>query len=89
MSSKKKIKITLLPHEKKLLATGELEDVTHHNASSRWLEAKSYVPNSESVTTVYRPMADAELLYLLEHAQLPDTQPYQTIVQGQPGLFFD
>lgn len=34
---------------------------------------------------VYRPMGDTELLHLLHHCSLPDTQPYQTIVRDEQG----
>jgi hypothetical protein len=38
-----------------------------------------------AMTLVYRPMGDAELCHLLAHNALPDTQPYQTIVEGAAG----
>eukprot|EP00696_Hemimastix_kukwesjijk_P014450 gnl/Hemi2/28457_TR9417_c0_g1_i2.p1 gnl/Hemi2/28457_TR9417_c0_g1~~gnl/Hemi2/28457_TR9417_c0_g1_i2.p1 ORF type:complete len:173 (-),score=68.80 gnl/Hemi2/28457_TR9417_c0_g1_i2:292-810(-) len=34
----------LLPHERDLLAAGALQDVTHHGASSIWLDAPSTQP---------------------------------------------
>merc|ERR1712070_517989 len=37
------------------------------------------------LTTVYRPMGDAELAHLRAHGTLPSSQPYQTIVRGQEG----
>eukprot|EP00696_Hemimastix_kukwesjijk_P014449 gnl/Hemi2/28456_TR9417_c0_g1_i1.p1 gnl/Hemi2/28456_TR9417_c0_g1~~gnl/Hemi2/28456_TR9417_c0_g1_i1.p1 ORF type:complete len:203 (-),score=78.02 gnl/Hemi2/28456_TR9417_c0_g1_i1:292-900(-) len=74
----------LLPHERDLLAAGALQDVTHHGASSIWLDAPSTQP-PPGHTVVYRPMGDTELLFLLAHNQLPGTQPYQAIIEGPPG----
>lgn len=37
------------------------------------------------LTAVFRHMADTELQYLLSNHMLPDTQPYQTIVEGEAG----
>lgn len=31
-------------------------------------------------------MGDTELKFLVEHNELPDTQPYQTLVEGSNGL---
>lgn len=81
---KKKLKIKLLPHEQELLANGALRDVTHTGASSIWLEAGSTMP-ALGKTTVYRPMGDEEICYLVKHNQLPDTQPYQAIIEGPAG----
>jgi hypothetical protein len=75
----------ILQHEKKLLEEGKLIDNTHENSSSIWLEGESFVPSDE-YTNVYRVMGDIELLYLLQHSELPDTQPYQAIVEGYNGL---
>merc|ERR1711865_481068 len=38
-----------------------------------------------SFVLVYRPMGDEECSHLLTHGILPDTQPYQTIVEGEEG----
>lgn len=98
-SKKKKKKPKLLPHETELLASGHLVDVTHTNASAIWLHAPSLVLDSEdsdaegekresgtiASALVYRHMGDEECAYLLTHGQLPDTQPYQTIVEGSVG----
>jgi hypothetical protein len=92
----------LLPHERELLDSGELIDVSHPRASSIWLKRGAGDPLGHSAANkdeaagaddrsngeaalrvrVYRPMGDAECAYLREHNQLPDTQPYQTIVEG-------
>jgi hypothetical protein len=74
----------LLPHELVLYNTGALQNITHHGSSSIWLEAISLKPRPEQ-TTVYRPMGDTEVMYLVEHGQLPDTQPYQAIIEGENG----
>eukprot|EP00041_Stephanoeca_diplocostata_P022967 m.556712 g.556712 ORF g.556712 m.556712 type:complete len:143 (+) comp22186_c0_seq6:451-879(+) len=34
---------------------------------------------------VYRPMADAEVCFLLKYGVLPATQPYQAIIEGPSG----
>mmetsp|Transcript_6778 Transcript_6778/g.11919 ORF Transcript_6778/g.11919 Transcript_6778/m.11919 type:complete len:213 (+) Transcript_6778:44-682(+) len=78
--------VKLLDHEQQLVMTGELQDITHKGASSVWLwAASSEVTDAETSGLVYRPMADIELTYLLRNGQLPDTQPYQTIVEGEEG----
>eukprot|EP01112_Ceratiomyxa_fruticulosa_P014660 TRINITY_DN4213_c0_g4_i4.p1 TRINITY_DN4213_c0_g4~~TRINITY_DN4213_c0_g4_i4.p1 ORF type:complete len:174 (-),score=25.17 TRINITY_DN4213_c0_g4_i4:213-734(-) len=75
----------LLPHEKDLLKNGDLENVSHEGASSLWLSGKcSEVTEGKAI--VYRVMGDIEFQYLLSNNVLPDTQPYQTIVEGQAGL---
>ncbi len=74
----------LLPHERDLLARGELINKTHQGASSVWLESVSSTP-PQGYTNVYRPMGDAEVSHLVEHNQLPDTQPYQAIIEGEVG----
>ncbi|KAJ3297738.1 hypothetical protein HK104_000149 [Borealophlyctis nickersoniae] len=52
-----------------------------------WLEAPlSDTPPGK--TTVYRPMGDTETIYLVQHNVLPDTQPYQTIVEGARGWWY-
>ncbi|AYV80744.1 MAG: hypothetical protein Harvfovirus5_48 [Harvfovirus sp.] len=79
-----KIFRTLLPHERELLKEGKITNITHKGATSAWLEAQSAVPVAGE-TNVYRVMGDKELLYLLEHNELPDTQPYQAIMEGPSG----
>ena len=116
-----KKRCALLPHERQLLESGHLREVTHSNATSRWLEAVPPVAADDAditlavgdgatstatstsssdddgrespdgsaqqrMTRVYRPMGDAELQSLLAHGALPDTQPYQTIVEGRAGF---
>mmetsp|Transcript_128370 Transcript_128370/g.256402 ORF Transcript_128370/g.256402 Transcript_128370/m.256402 type:complete len:216 (-) Transcript_128370:82-729(-) len=83
---KSKVKgLKLLPHELTLVQEGKLVDITHDGSSAIWLWAESSMPNDESLTLVYRPMSDNEYSHLLVHGILPDTQPYQTIVQGDEG----
>jgi hypothetical protein len=77
----------LLPHEKALLHAGALVDVTHRRASSTWLRADSSAVESGFVS-VFRPMGDLELLFLLQHSQLPTTQPYQAIIEGASGRIY-
>ena len=87
MSSK--ISKLLLPHEKKLLLDGELKNITHKGSSSIWLDAPSTEFSLvENITNVYRPMGDLELLFLLKHGILPDTQPYQSITEGVAGRIY-
>lgn len=74
----------LLPHEQALLAAGSLEDHTHAGASSAVLHAPSGTL-AEGDTLVYRPVGDVEASYLREHGILPDTQPYQAIIEGEGG----
>jgi hypothetical protein len=50
MASRKQTRAKLLPHEAKLLADGELEDVTHKGASATWLSAASSAPIPEGTT---------------------------------------
>ena len=76
----------LLAHEQALLSSGNLSDVTHANASALWLSAGSTESDlGADRTLVYRPMGDREYAHLLTHGELPDTQPYQTIVEGATG----
>lgn len=77
-------KVRLLPHEARLLEQGALEDVSHAGARARWLFATSATAGPERAL-VYRHMGDVECAYLLEHDQLPSTQPYQTITRGDEG----
>uniref|UniRef100_A0A6B2LKT8 Uncharacterized protein n=1 Tax=Arcella intermedia TaxID=1963864 RepID=A0A6B2LKT8_9EUKA len=75
----------MLPHERALLEQGKLSNITHHGASSIWLERPAAIPADEEHTLVYRPMGDAEVLYLVQNGRLPDTQPYQAIIEGPVG----
>eukprot|EP01089_Gocevia_fonbrunei_P015185 TRINITY_DN4368_c0_g1_i1.p1 TRINITY_DN4368_c0_g1~~TRINITY_DN4368_c0_g1_i1.p1 ORF type:complete len:155 (+),score=20.74 TRINITY_DN4368_c0_g1_i1:45-509(+) len=74
----------LLLHERELLAKGELHNITHKGASAIWLEALSSA-HQPGKTIVYRPMGDTEAVYLVQHKELPDTQPYQAIIEGANG----
>ena len=74
----------LLPHERTLYESGQLLNITHHGSSSIWLEAASTIPEADR-TLVYRPMGDIEVRYLVENGELPDTQPYQAIIEGENG----
>lgn len=84
MGTKRKNKAKVLPHEERLIDRGELKDVTHPNASSRWLHAPSK-STLEGRTLCYRHMGDREFGYLLQNNTLPDTQPYQTLAKGIEG----
>ena len=85
MSAPKKQRgLKLLPHESKLLADGELVDITHNGSTSKWLHAPSS-RGDESKSLVYRPMGDGELFHLLQYNELPGTQPYQAIIEGGSG----
>lgn len=77
----------LLPHERKLLESLELINITHARSSSIWLEAKS-TELKDGYTNVYRPMGDTELLYLLNKNALPNTQPYQSITADEVGRMY-
>ena len=57
-----KWKKNLLPHESDLLEKGLLQNITHKNSTSIWLEALS-CPPSKGLTNVYRPMGDVEIIY--------------------------
>lgn len=74
----------LQPHERAMVESGELRNVTHHGASAIWLEAASKAPGPGR-TLVYRPMGDLEALHVVAHNQLPSTQPYQAIIEGEAG----
>lgn len=78
---KSKLKKILLPHEKELLEKGKLKDVTHKGSSAIWLDGEPSVLEEDQIH-IYRPMGDTELLYLVKNNQLPDTQPYQTVVES-------
>ncbi|AYV82523.1 MAG: hypothetical protein Hyperionvirus1_102 [Hyperionvirus sp.] len=82
-----KILRTLLVHERELLKSGKIGNLTHKGATSAWLDAPSSVAEN-GMTTVYRVMGDAEFLYLLEKNELPDTQPYQAIMEGPRGRVY-
>ncbi|CAB9513559.1 expressed unknown protein [Seminavis robusta] len=86
-SKNKRKKPKLLAHESALLDDEELSDVTHPNASSRWLYAASTDETTldKARILIYRHMADKEFEHLMTHNQLPDTQPYQTITRSQDG----
>jgi hypothetical protein len=75
---------SLLPHERELFDSGNLQDTTHPGATAIYLEAPSSIPPSGK-TNVYRPMGDLEISYLVQNKQLPDTQPYQAIIEGEEG----
>lgn len=80
----KSVKIKLLDHEKQLLEQGSIQNITHKNANSICLHKKSSVPPIDFVN-VYRVMGDIELLFLINNNILPNTQPYQAIVEGEIG----
>ena len=40
----------------------------------------------EELVSIFRHMTDKECSFLREHGTLPDTQPYQTIVEGDEGF---
>ncbi|CAJ1338151.1 unnamed protein product [Effrenium voratum] len=93
------LKAGLWPHEKQLLEEKQLAEVSHKNASSILLaaalgaDAPEDQPETEpaqdadveDMAYVYRHMTDKEAVFLLEHSLLPDSQPYQTIVEGTEG----
>lgn len=82
------MKIKLLSHEKKLLDEKQLLDITHTNSSSIWLHSDSVTNLSDGMIAVYRVMGDIELMHLLNHGILPDTQPYQAIVKDEEGRLY-
>jgi hypothetical protein len=84
----KKFKHLLKEHEISLLESKELTNITHKGSSSIWLEAQPTTILEEDQTVVYRPVGDLELLYLVKNKQLPDTQPYQAIIEGLDGLIY-
>lgn len=77
-------KIKLLNHEKYLIQHGKLVNITHKNSTAIWLHAPSSIPVKDYVN-VYRVMGDKELLFLINNKILPNTQPYQAIVEGEIG----
>lgn len=74
----------LLSHERQLYLCGALREVTHENSLYLWFQSDLGECDSQR-TLVYRHMGDVELTHLVQHGTLPDTQPYQTIVQGKSG----
>ena len=85
--SNQKIYKSLLQHERDLLDRNELCNITHSKSTSAWLISKLSIVSDEFVNA-YRPMGDIEILYLLEHNQLPTTQPYQAIIEGINGFYY-
>lgn len=93
----------LAPHEKALFEQGFLCECTHGKATARCFSAPlgSSVRSRNSArdekleekqfiepTLLYRHMGDAELSILLRYDRLPDTQPYQTVVEGHGGYLY-
>ncbi|KAN0003162.1 hypothetical protein ACTFIZ_009313 [Dictyostelium cf. discoideum] len=74
----------LKQYERELLDSGELKNITHRGSSSVWLEALSSIPTKGKIN-VYRPMGDIECKFLIDNGFLPDTQPYQAIIEGSNG----
>jgi len=74
----------LLPHEVELVKSGKLVNTTHKGSTALWLSGASTLLEPGR-TNVYRHMGDEELKYLVANNQLPNTQPYQTIVEGELG----
>lgn len=86
---KSKVKgLKLLAHELELVESGQLVDITHSGSSAIWLSKDSALLEDESMALVYRPMGDIECQHLLTSGTLPDTQPYQTIVEGKEGRIY-
>jgi hypothetical protein len=84
--SKKASKVKLAPHEIELVNAGQLENITHEGSKAVWLRANSSVLENDShQKRVYRPMGDREATYLITYNQLPSTQPYQAIIEGDNG----
>ena len=102
-------KAGLWPHEKALLESGALTEISHKGASSVLLQAPQLgeqapeaeleafenmaqedearkAVESEEMVSIYRHMTDKECSYLRERGRLPDSQPYQTIVEGTEGF---
>jgi hypothetical protein len=77
----------LLPHEIDLLDRELLVNITHHGANAVWLEAPSTIP-IVGKCNVYRPMGDLEVEFLVKNNILPDTQPYQAIIEGPVGRWY-
>ena len=99
-------KAGLWPHEKALLESGILAEISHRGASSILLQARHFndedmcleseklevekveeeVEDQQEMVRIYRHMTDKECSFLREKGILPDTQPYQTIVEGDEGF---
>eukprot|EP00439_Symbiodinium_sp_Y106_P039898 s2022_g4.t2 len=100
-------KVGLWPHEKTLLQSGALSEISHRGASSILLQAlhlekerdlpekegleetaerEELEAEREELVSIFRHMTDKECSFLREHGILPDTQPYQTIVEGDEGF---
>lgn len=75
----------LWPHEKEMVKQGLLKNITHEGSRHVIYEGTPAV-TQDWEAVVYRHMGDSELRFLLDENQLPDTQPYQTIVRGSEGL---
>jgi hypothetical protein len=58
---------------------GSEYDTNGHDDSSKH-------ENPLARTKCYRSMADAELLHLVAHNEMPSTLPFQTLFHGRPGL---
>lgn len=79
-------KIKLLDHEKQLLVENKLQNISH-SSNSLVLRTKSSIPENNCVN-VYRVMGDIEVLFLTNNKILPNTQPYQAIVEGENGRIY-
>ena len=84
----KKYKSALMPHEKALLSNGLIRNATHKNASALRLSAPKMNDLNDTFTRVYRPMGDREIQHLMTTNQLPSTQPYQAIIEGDNGCAY-
>eukprot|EP00054_Salpingoeca_dolichothecata_P001161 m.18336 g.18336 ORF g.18336 m.18336 type:complete len:191 (+) comp11818_c0_seq1:16-588(+) len=73
----------LLAHERERYKANELQ-FERLGSSALWLTAPSSSP-PPTHTNVYRPMGDSEILFLVKNNALPATQPYQAIIEGEPG----
>ena len=79
----------LLSHECELVASGALVDKTHAGATALWLHAPSTQLDADAAESLlYRPMGDKELLHLVSRGTLPDTQPYQAVIEGKGGRVY-
>merc|ERR1712242_586727 len=80
--------VKLLAHELELVESAQLADITHTGATAIWLSADSTRTEDPEMTAVYRPMGDPECTHLRINGTLPDSQPYQTIVEGEEGRVY-
>ena len=78
----------LLEHERALLESNQLINVTHLNATSVIFLAPCAIVDLSKHALVYRPMGDTEVQFLIANGQLPDTQPYQAIIEGHNGRLY-